>query len=322
MSDEERDYLAEARQSRELAMAMAQISSLTASATASLRSLDKISLPEKEGSSSRFDSPDSPKDNDDDKDFEYPDMSKYYSGQDYAASLPGVSSYSSGFSLFGSGKESPRDSSSSSSHSKPSRSTSRDSGTGTSSATSKGGGVMKKVYIGLVVAFIALLLIDVSQQQIPKLNSSSSQGVMISSTRDRNSSTFRTPAKLPKTNSKDEPLQRLMVFGRHGASPGKFDQPKGIAMIRKRFLFISDFGNKRVQMLLFHGAPDVDEQTGELVIDKVFEYALEMDQIGGPLAMTTIGDYVIIAEWGMHRLKIIKLEAKSGKLVPVGFFGE
>jgi hypothetical protein len=96
MSDDEgeRDFLAEARQASELAKAMAEISSLTASATASLASLNRgtasqyyeapmepLKSPFKPFASSL--SPQATL-----HDEEYPDMSRYYSGSDYAASLP------------------------------------------------------------------------------------------------------------------------------------------------------------------------------------------------------------------------------------------
>lgn len=293
MSDEERDFLAEARQSRELAAAMAEMSSLTAAATASLnRTFDHTTTPilstddtYSSSNSMKVESTDTS-----DKDFEYPDMSRYYSGKDYASSLPNISdpspnnpsSYSSGFSLFNSGKESPRDN-----DMNDSSKLLRPRDYGAKSTSNGGGSIMKKIYVCLVIIFISLLLLDVSQQQMPKIgNDMSSKSVLITGgTRDRNTNVSFHGAKLNKLkinqkDQKDEPLQRVMVLGRHGASPGKFDQPKGLAMVRKRFLFVSDFGNKRVQMFLFHGAPEVDEQSGELA-HEVLEYALEMDQIGG-----------------------------------------
>ena len=45
-----------------------------------------------------------------------------------------------------------------------------------------------------------------------------------------------------------EALEKVMVFGRHGASPGRFDTPRGLVLVRNRFLFVSDFANKRLQV--------------------------------------------------------------------------
>jgi len=359
MSEEDRDFLAEAKQSRELALAMAEISTLTASATASLSRLDHTSIINNnnnnttDSSSSDIVSPPltstivSSESSQDDHD--YPDMSKYYSGNDYVSTLQSStspSSYSSSFNLFSSSKKND-DESSFDSNSLSSKYRLAD--TLSSSKTQNSGGgtsIMRKVYAFLVLAFIVVIFVDVFQQQLPNLTSSfggntsytsTSKGISVIGNKNRNISNFhgnglkKLPNSNSKKNSKDkEPLTRLMIFGRHGGSPGNFNQPMGLAMIRKRFLFVSDFGNKRIQMLHFHGAPDLGEELenekrsgkGGMVTKDVFEYALEMDQIGGPMAMCTIGDYVIIAEWGMHRLKIIKIDSKAGTLVPIGFYGQ
>ena len=56
-------------------------------------------------------------------------------------------------------------------------------------------------------------------------------------------------------------------------------------------------------------------------IDPVFEYAMEIDQVGGPWALAAYGDYVLVAEWGMHRIRVIHVVAKTGELRPALTYG-
>jgi hypothetical protein len=43
--------------------------------------------------------------------------------------------------------------------------------------------------------------------------------------------------------------------------------------------------------------------------------------VGGPWELAAMDDFVFVAEWGMHRVKILKLDAKTGQLRAEGFFG-
>jgi hypothetical protein len=37
--------------------------------------------------------------------------------------------------------------------------------------------------------------------------------------------------------------------------------------------------------------------------------------------MAALDDFVFVAEWGMHRIKILRLDSKTGQLQAEGFFG-
>jgi len=381
MSDDERDFLTEAQQAKEMASAMAQIAALTSSATMSLTSLNTTQFDDaltfepapissyssssssysssaSSSASSSSASSSSSSSSADAHEYEYPDMSRYYSGTDYASSLPAVSgtpapSYSSGFtSLFApkawgessGGGGDDDDDGRGGDHSKYDRRI--------DARDSPRSPFLRRCYQLLAVAFVALLLADLFEnQQLPDMLSLASGA---SYTFEGFGNGTASGAGLmtsgrSSSGSPREALQKLMLFGRHGASPGRFDQPKGLLLVRNRFLFVSDFANKRLQMLHFHDdaavikrAPGERGETppgaggnagggggagsaggeGGLALEPVFEYALEMDQVGGPWALAALDDYIFVAEWGMHRVKILKLDSKTGQLKAEGFFGQ
>ncbi len=44
-------------------------------------------------------------------------------------------------------------------------------------------------------------------------------------------------------------------------------------------------------------------------------------QVGGPFGLSAGGDYVFVAEWGMHRIKVLKFDNKLAVLTSVAHFG-
>jgi hypothetical protein len=264
-------------------------------------------------------------------------MSRYYSGTDYAASLPAAASYSSGFtSLFAAKAQSSwEDHGDARTGSDSTKYDNRRVNEANKDASRSP--FLRRCYQLLATAFVALLLADLFQnQQLPTgLSSVTGGGVGAFGGNGTGSVGMGAAAAGKRSGAPREALEKLMLFGRHGASPGRFDQPKGLILVRNRFLFVSDFANKRLQMLHFHDdasaikgeaekavVTTVDEAGAEALAEPVFEYAMEMDQVGGPWALAALDDYIFVAEWGMHRVKILKLDSKTGQLRAEGFFGQ
>jgi hypothetical protein len=178
---------------------------------------------------------------------------------------------------------------------------------------------MRRCYFGLLFAFIALLALDLLDQQIKRATPASMP------LRDRSHRGESSASALGSRSveggrqarkARKAPLQKTMAFGQHGKAPGRFDQPRGLTLVREKFLLVSDFGNKRVQLLAFHHHERAEQG------QPVFEYALEVGEQGGPWSLCALGDFVFLAEWGMHRVRILHLDAKLGELRAVGEFGQ
>jgi len=84
-----------------------------------------------------------------------------------------------------------------------------------------------------------------------------------------------------KKKKKREALMKLMSFGKHGASPGRFNSPRGLLIVRNRFLLVSDFANKRIQMLFFRSSADLIVDSQSLSPSALMQQSTKMKSAAG-----------------------------------------
>ena len=98
-------------------------------------------------------------------------------------------------------------------------------------------------------------------------------------------------AGVKQKKKKREALMKLMSFGKHGASPGRFNSPRGLLIVRNRFLLVSDFANKRIQMLFFRSSADLIVDSQSLSPGDLMQQSTKMKSaVGGGSNGGTVGE--------------------------------